>query len=389
MQREPVRIDAIVGDDSVGRAGLDLQRRGLEVVTDGTITMFLTEEDAESLLTDPRFDAVAMAVLHLAGVTDGPLHDLWSNLMFGKDGDEHRRIRSTVAKQLTPTGLAPLQPAFDAIARELAGALPDGEVVDLWPAYSLPLAARTACVVVGIPERDAATVAEWALLLVRAFGVLTPDERPHVEEAAVAFTAYLDDLIASKPAEGVLATLLADHTGDLSYDEIRALAANLVFGGLEAVTKALLNGVFHLLQHDLWEALGEAEHLDHAVLELLRFHPPAGGVFRLAGEEIDIGGTVLQPGALAVPSLWAACRDARRYDEPDELRLDRKPGKPHPFGAGTHFCIGYVQAKLVLEAGLRALRDRAPVLTLAVDADELPWTQDPFDGLQSLPVRIG
>jgi len=379
---------------SLGRSGLELLRQGHEVVTDGNVTIFLTEEDAESLLTDPRFDAVAMAVLHLAGITDGPLHDLWSHLMFGKDGDEHRRIRSTVAKRFTPSGLQRYQTTFDAIADELAAALPDDgrTVVDLWPAYSLPLAARTACVVVGISDEDALRVAAWALLLVRAFGVVTPEERPLIEQAAVEFTAYLDELVAEHryADDSVLDMLLTEHADTLTYDETRALAANLVFGGLEAVTKALLTGVHHLLEHGLWDRLGHDEaDLDHAVAELLRFHPPAGGVFRLAGEEIDVGGTVLQPGELAVPNLWAACRDARRYDSPDELRLDRKPGRPHPFGAGAHFCIGYAQAKVVLATGLRALRARAPQLALAVDPADLHWSQDPFDGLDSLPVRIG
>jgi hypothetical protein len=64
-------------------------------------------------------------------------------------------------------------------------------------------------------------------------------------------------------------------------------------------------------------------------------------------------------------------------------------GRPHPFGAGSHFCIGYVQAKLVLAAGLGALRARAPKLALAVDPTELCWSQDPFDGLDALPVIIG
>ena len=391
MDRAPHLIDAVPAGESVGQLGLRLARDGHDVVSDGNVTFFLTEDDTERLLTDPRFDAVAMAVLSLSGVREGPLHDLWSNLMFGKDGDEHRRIRNTVARRFTPAGLAPLEPAFVAIAGELAAALPDDEVVDLWPAFSLPLAARTACVVVGIPEDDALLVAEWALLLVQAFGVLPPEQHAVVQDAARSFTAYLDDLLAQKaaqpPGDDVISSLLTEHRDELTYDELRALTANLVFGGLEAVTKGMLNSVYHLLQHDLWDELDDA-NIEHAVAELLRFHPPAGGVFRLAGEDIEIGGTVLGTGELAVPNLWAACRDARRYDEPDVLQLDRKPGRPHPFGAGTHFCIGHVQAKLVLAAGLRALHARAPHLALAADPAALRWGQDPFDGLHELPVRI-
>ena len=122
--------------------------------------------------------------------------------------------------------------------------------------------------------------------------------------------------------------------------------------------------------------------------ELLRFHPPTPGVARLAVEETDIGGTVLQPGQLAGANLWAVCQDPVRYECPHELRLDRKPARPYPFGAGPHFCLGYNLAKLQLATGLRVLADRVPDLALACTRAELEMTLDPFYGPTRLPVRI-
>ena len=67
----------------------ELMAAGHDVIADesGMFMLFLDADDAETLLTDTRFRAVAMPVLHMSGIFDGPLHDLWSNLMFGKDGD--------------------------------------------------------------------------------------------------------------------------------------------------------------------------------------------------------------------------------------------------------------------------------------------------------------
>src|SRR6266545_2271652 len=69
---------------------------GHDVVIDdaGFGALFLRAEDCEGLLTSRRFGAVALPILSLSGVFDGPLYDLWSVLMGSKDGDEHRRIRS-------------------------------------------------------------------------------------------------------------------------------------------------------------------------------------------------------------------------------------------------------------------------------------------------------
>ena len=78
--------------------------QSMDLLTDeaGIIVGFRGEEDVETLLSDPRFGAVAMTTLQLSGVESGPLHDMWSLLMFGKDGEDHKRLRSVVARQFTP-----------------------------------------------------------------------------------------------------------------------------------------------------------------------------------------------------------------------------------------------------------------------------------------------
>jgi len=370
-----------------------LRADGHEVVTDelGFFNAFLTEDDAEALLTDPRFGAVAMATLHVSGVTEGPLHDVWSNLMFGKDGAEHARIRGAVSRHFSPSAVAALGPRAERIAEELAAAMPRGEVVDLWPAYAFPFAARTACAYVGIPIEDALQAGDWALKLVRAFGIMSPDDAAAATAAAIEFDRYVDGLLERKraePADDVATALIRDTEGVLSEAELRALVANLVFGGLEAVTKALLTGVLHLVEHGLLASVADPDVATHAVPELLRFHPPTPGVARLALEETDIGGTVLQPGQLAGANLWSVCHDPARYECPQELRLDRKPGRPYPFGAGPHFCLGYNLAKLQLATGLRVLATRAPQLQLACTREEVEMSLDPFYGPTTLPVRI-
>ena len=65
----------------------------------------MLEDDAEGVLNNPRFVAVALPTLHLSGVTDGPLWNLWTHLMFAKDADDHRRIRSVVLREFSPINM--------------------------------------------------------------------------------------------------------------------------------------------------------------------------------------------------------------------------------------------------------------------------------------------
>jgi cytochrome P450 len=358
-----------------------------DVIADdmGAVVAFRGEDDVDALLNDSRFGAIAMTNLHLSGVVDGPLHDMWSLLMFGKDGDEHKRLRSTVAREFTPKAVehyrGDIERAADVLASKMAGE------VELWSAFAVPLAARAACRVVGIPETDADQAAVWAIDLVNAFFFMSEERRARAERAAVEFSAYLDGHVAAKraaAADDVTSKLVAAEN-DLSDDETRALVANLVFGGLEATAKALTTGVFNLLVNDQWRALVEhPEHVDHAVIELLRFTPPTG-VGRLVTEDAEFQGVALHAGQLVILDVESACRDARRYEDPDRLDITRAPGRQLTFGAGPHFCLGANLAKVVLGVALRTLTARFRAMTVAGDVE---WDYETFHGIVRLPVRV-
>jgi cytochrome P450 len=246
--------------------------------------------------------------------------------------------------------------------------------------------------VVGIPEADSDRAGAWAIDLVNAFFFMNDDRRARAEKAAIEFTSYLDGHLATKraaPSDDVTSRLVAsDASHDLSGDEVRALVANLVFGGLEATAKALTTGVFNLLVHDQWTALADnPEHVEHAVVELLRFTPPTA-IGRLVGEDGEFAGATLHAGQLVLLDIEAACRDARRYENPDQLDIARPAGRQLTFGAGAHFCLGANLAKLVLAVALRTLGAHFPSMSLAVPPEDVVWDFETFAGIVSLPVRV-
>jgi cytochrome P450 len=372
----------------------ELIAAGHDVAVDdgGFGALFLRAEDCEGLLTSRRFGAVALPILYLSGVFEGPLFDLWSVLMFAKDGDEHRRIRSAVAGFFTPTGVERYRPAVEDATAGLAMALPDEAAFDLWESFALPLAARASCHTVGIPAADAPTVTIWALDLVAAFSVLDPERRLRAEEAAVEFTAYLDGLLAEKrttPGDDITSAVVGEAGANLTYEEQRGLVANLAFGGLDAMAKAVTTGVFHLIELGRWpELAGEPELALPAAEELLRFFPPTGAVARAVVEPSECAGVEIKPGQLAIPSLRTACRDPALFERPDELDLHRPPGRQFAFGAGPHYCIGAHLARLVVSTALATLARPHPTLEHAEPADVV-WDGAPFYGVERILLRHG
>jgi cytochrome P450 len=352
------------------------------------IIAFSGEEDVETLLNDPRFGAVAMPVLELSGVTSGPLHELWSLLMFGKDGDEHKRLRGSVAREFTPRAIEKSRYDIERFASDLADEMRG--TVDLWSAFALPLSARSNCRVVGVPIADSDRVARWSLDLVNGFFFMSTENATRAEAAAAEILPYLDEVLHSRrvtPGDDVISKLVAtDAASNLTYDETRALVANLLFGGLEATAKAIATGTFHLLHENRWRDLVERPDLAaHAVTELLRFAPPTN-VGRFAREDLVCQDVQLHAGQLAYLDLSAACHDARRYQEPNTLDITRDPGRQLAFGAGPHFCLGANLAKVVLESAFTTLATRFPDLRLAGSADEIEWDFETFEGIVGLPL---
>ena len=366
-----------------------------DLLTDemGLLVSFRGEDDVEALLNDPRFSAVAMPMLQMSGVTEGPLHEMWSLLMFGKDADEHKRLRSTVAREFTPRATARYRDDIERYAADLADRMERGSVVELWSEFALPLSALAAGRVVGIPGEDRDRVTAWALDLVAAFFVMSPEQRTRAEAAAIGFCSYLDALIAAKraaPTDDLTSTLTADDAAhDLTYEETRALLANLVFGGLEATAKVITTGVYHLLTHGQWSVLAEQPELaPHAVSELLRFAPPTG-VARFASQDLVCRDVALNSDQMVILDLEAACRDARRVSQPERLQLDRADsGRQLAFGAGPHFCLGANLAKIVLETVFHMLPTRFPTLELACAPDDVVWDYETFSGIVGLPVAV-
>ena len=72
--------------------------------------------------------------------------------------------------------------------------------------------------------------------------------------------------------------------------------------------------------------------------------------------------------------MWgAANRDPRKFDTPNEFRLDRTGAKGHvTFGKGAHFCVGAALARLEAQIVLRMLLEQTTWIEAAEVGRWLP-----------------
>ena len=399
--REPYVFPMSESPFSTDATPLEQQRRvlevGADVITDelGAVVAFMSEDDVDGILNDPRFASVALPTLHLSGIDDGPLWDLWTQLMFAKNAEDHRRIRGVVVREFAPKRVERLRAELEQAAGELCDEIPAGGAFDLWAAFAEPFAARAACALVGIPVEDAPRASDWAFALARAFfPFMSPERRARAERSAVELLRYMDALLAERrdePADD-LVTLLAtgDATQELTAAEVVALAANMVFAGLEATAKALTTGIYFLVLHDQLGALTtDPDLIPGAVLEVLRFAPPARHVGRYVPEDMICQDVALRAGQVVSANIAGACRDPRRYTNPNELDITRQAPKQLAFGAGPHYCLGASLAKLAMEVAFATLSSRFPTLALSGEDGDVEWDYEGFSGIVRLDCRIG
>jgi cytochrome P450 len=166
------------------------------------------------------------------------------------------------------------------------------------------------------------------------------------------------------PRDDVLTGLATARFPDGSMPEVIdvvRVAANLFSAGQETTVR-LLGTALQTIgeQADIQKKLREDHDLIPGfVEECLRFESPVKGDFRLSRTAVNVGGVDIPAGKTVMVLNGAAGRDPRRFEEPDEFRMDRANAKEHlAFGRGPHACPGGPLARAETRISIERLLER-------------------------------
>ena len=142
----------------------------------------------------------------------------------------------------------------------------------------------------------------------------------------------------------------------------RGRVAVFLFAAGQGTTVDLLSAALLALAEDpdLQQQLREDRSLVPPFIEeMLRLESPVKTNFRLARRSTTIGDVGVPAGTNVMFMVGAANRDPRRFEAPDELRLDRPNRGEHlAFGRGIHACPGASLARVEARVSLERLLDR-------------------------------
>jgi cytochrome P450 len=346
-------------------------------------------DDARRALADPRLRKSLPVGGPGSGALSPPIGAAVSRHMLAVDPPDHTRLRRLVSAAFTGRRVEALRPRIEEITDGLLDAMDGPDVVDLIDAFAFPLPIQVICELLGIPAADRDSFRAWSNVIVS--GSQAADRLPGAMQSLV---AYIRTLIADRRAHGgddLLAGLIdvRDQQDRLTEDELSSMVFLLLIAGHETTVNLIGNGSYLLLtRRERWDRLrADPALLPTAIEEFLRYEGPVEtATFRVAAEDVEIGGETIAAGEPILVVLLSANRDDR-FPDADDLRLDR-PQNPHlAFGHGIHYCLGAPLARLEAQVAFGKLMARFSGLRLAVPEHELIWRPGLLmRGLQNLPV---
>ncbi|MHB8578149.1 MAG: cytochrome P450 [Dehalococcoidia bacterium] len=352
--------------------------------------------DVSFVLRDPRFSTdQSNAAANAVNLDEaGPYQRWFSQSLLAIDPPDHTRLRSLVSKAFAPRAVEKLQPRIAEIVEDLLDRVENKRRMDVMRDLAYPLPVIVIAEMLGVPAADRDKFKHWSDAIGEGLEpILTPAQTRAADEAILALGDYFRGIIRERrqsPREDLLSALAAaEEQGDhLNEDELLATLILLLAAGNETTTNLIGNGLLALLRNpgELRRLRDEPALMDNAIEELLRFDSPVQLTFRVALQDLEVGGQPVKKGQFCATILGAANHDPAVFPEPETLDIGRANLRHIAFGYGVHFCLGAPLARMESRIAFEILLRRMPYLRLGGRPAWRPTLL--LRGLRTLPVTF-
>lgn len=318
--------------------------------------------------------------------------------MVFRDPPDHTRLRRHMAGVLNLPAFEALRGTVSDLTAMLLDKLPDDDVLDMLPHFSILLPGMVVMQLMGVDRDRLLEVKSWSddmmLFIGSARGV--PDKYERARRGAVAMATLFKDLIAKRrvaPQDDMLSQLIVSQVDGrgLNDDELVGCLMMVLNGGHETTANLINNSLLALAHNpDAYAYLrANPGAMPVAVEEFLRYDSPILSIGRIVKEDTELGGKQLSVGERTFFMLLSANRDEEVFDEPDRLDVTRDPNPHMAFGKGPHFCLGTPLARIEGQIVLQEIVQRYASVELAQPVESLPWINSLVTrGPARIPLRL-
>ena len=300
--------------------------------------------------------------------------------LISRDEPNHKQMRAMFNEAFRPARINQLDPFVESTARDLFAGIRKAGRCEWVRDFAVPLPLSIIVRQMGADTADLWRIKSWTdAFFKRISMMLSEDEEMATVDKEIEAQHYVQQIferLRESPDDTLLSELVNREIPEwgrtLTDNELHAeMMADTFVGGSETTTNALSAGVKLLAeQPETWEQLKSDpdKYLRTFIEEVLRLESPVQCLLRMATEEVEISGVKLPAGAVIAVRYASANRDERRFDEPEQLDLDRiKPATHLAFGSGAHHCLGAPLARRELWWGFKVLTEEVETLNFAED----------------------
>jgi cytochrome P450 len=307
------------------------------------------------------------------------------------DRPEHLDMRKIVHGYFTPKAMESWRPFVVNAVKELLDAAEEKGSIDVMRDLATPLPVLVIAQMMGVPAEDRPYVRELAEKLLY-IGRGEYDRMPILTDGMKGMIEYVSPLVDERivrPGDDFISVLASgEKKGVFSRHQVLVNTSLLLLAGHETTINLICNGTLSFIQHpDQWalykkDPIGQAKW---ATEECLRYDAPVKSIQRLASQDIEVRGKVMEKNDRIRWFISSANRDPNVFAEPDKFDITRQPNPHVAFGNGVHHCLGATLARVEGQEVFKALAERFPDLQL--ESDELDYQPSiTFRSLKSLPV---
>ena len=307
----------------------------------------------------------------------------------GLDGALHTEAREVLDRYLTPEALAPFEPAFRRIARDLVASLRSGAEVEAVGDLGAVFAVRAQSAWLGWPASLEQRLLDW---VVANHAATRSGERPRMAAVAEDFDAIIREVLEprrERPTDDVTSVLMADgwQGRPFSDEELVSILRNWTGGDLGSI--ALCVGViaWHLaldreLTARLRSGVSDAE-LDAVIDEILRVDDPFTSNRRRTTCPVKVAGVEIPEGEVVKLHWTSANRDETRFGPV----FDPAAHAAHNlvYGIGPHVCPGRGLATMELRVFVQEFLAGTSDFVLGADAER---EVHPVGGFRRVPIVV-
>lgn len=222
--------------------------------------------------------------------------------------------------------------------------------------FAIPLQSRALAVLLAMPQAEAEIWIGWGTHVFRE------GDGTSKGAALEAYTNGLLDRAAAAPGADFFSALTqAKFQGrPLTREEMLGFCSIVFAGGRDTIINSISYVIGHLsakpadfafLREDPKRIVGASE-------EFFRVLSPSTHLARLCRAKTELHGVTVEPGQFVSLNFAAANYDEAVFEQPEEVRLDRRPNPHVAFGFGAHLCLGAAHARLIVRNLLTILCEK-------------------------------